>query len=65
MDDGPLFLADTAMNIDPTADELATITEACMDLVARFGIEPKVALLSHSNFGTSNAPSAKKVRQAA
>ena len=65
MDDGPLFLADTAMNIDPTAEELATITEACMDLVARFGIEPKVALLSHSNFGTSNAPSAKKVRQAA
>ena len=65
MDDGPLFLADTAMNIDPTAEELATITEACMDLVARFGIEPKVALLSHSNFGTSNAPSAKKVRHAA
>jgi len=65
LDDGPLFLADTTMNIDPSAEQLATITEACMDLVRHFGLEPKVALLSHSNFGTSNAPSAKKVRAAA
>ncbi len=65
LDDGPLFLADTTMNVDPSAEQLATITEACMDLVGQFGIEPKVALLSHSNFGTSNAPSAKKVRAAA
>ena len=64
MPDGPLFLADTAMNVDPSAEELVKITEASMDLVKRFGIEPKVALLSHSNFGTSNNPSAKKVRQA-
>ena len=65
LDDGPLFLADTTMNVDPSAEQLATITEACMDLVGHFGLEPKVALLSHSNFGTSNAPSAKKVRAAA
>ena len=64
MPDGPLFLADTAMNIDPSANELVKITEASIDLVKRFGIEPKVALLSHSNFGTSNAASARKVRQA-
>ena len=64
MPDGPLFLADTTMNIDPTAEELVKITEASIDLVARFGIEPKVALLSHSNFGTSNTASAKKVREA-
>jgi len=64
MPDGPLFLADTMMNIDPTAEELVKITEASIDLVARFGVEPKVALLSHSNFGTSNTASAKKVREA-
>ena len=64
MPDGPLFLADTAMNVDPSAEDLVKITEASVDLVARFGIEPKVALLSHSNFGTSNACSAKKMRTA-
>ncbi|MDG1166018.1 MAG: phosphate acyltransferase, partial [Porticoccaceae bacterium] len=64
MPDGPLFLADTAMNVDPTDAELVKITEASIDLVKRFGIEPKVALLSHSNFGTSNNASAKKVRSA-
>lgn len=64
MPDGPLFLADTAMNVDPSAEDLVKITEACVELVARFGIEPKVALLSHSNFGTSNAGSAKKMRKA-
>jgi len=62
--DGPLFLADTAMNVDPTDNELVKIAEASIDLVKRFGVEPKVALLSHSNFGTSNAASAKKVRSA-
>ena len=63
--EGPLFLADTAMNLDPTAEDLAKIAEASIELVKRFGIEPKVALLSHSNFGTSNNPSARKVRKAA
>ena len=64
MPDGPLFLADTAMNVDPTAEELVQITEASIDLVKRFGIEPKVALLSHSNFGTANTASARKIRRA-
>ena len=64
MPDGPLFLTDTAMNIDPSANELVQITEATTSLVERFGIEPKVAMLSHSNFGTSGANSAKKVRVA-
>ena len=64
MPDGPLFLADTAMNVDPTAEELVKITEASIDLVKRFGIEPKVALLSHSNFGTANTASARKMRRA-
>ena len=63
--EGPLFLADTAMNLDPTAEELVKISEASIELVKRFGIAPKVALLSHSNFGTSNNPSARKVRKAA
>ena len=63
--EGPLFLADTAMNLDPTAEELVKIAEASIELVKRFGIKPKVALLSHSNFGTSNNPSARKVRKAA
>jgi malate dehydrogenase (oxaloacetate-decarboxylating)(NADP+) len=64
MPDGPTFLADTAMNVDPSAEDLAKITEASVDLVARFGTLPKVALLSHSNFGTFNAGSAKKMRTA-
>jgi len=64
MDDGPLFLADTALNVDPDAEALATIAEDTVALVKRFGIEPKVALLSHSNFGTSSAPSARKMRHA-
>jgi malate dehydrogenase (oxaloacetate-decarboxylating)(NADP+) len=64
MPDGSTFLADTAMNVDPSAEDLAKITEASVDLVARFGTLPKVALLSHSNFGTFNAGSAKKMRTA-
>jgi malate dehydrogenase (oxaloacetate-decarboxylating)(NADP+) len=57
-----IFLVDTHVNVDPTAEELAEITVMAADEVRRFGIEPKVALVSHSNFGTSNAPSAQKMR---
>ena len=57
-----IFLVDTHVNVDPTAEELAEITIMAAEEVRRFGIEPKVALLSHSNFGTSNAPSAQKMR---
>lgn len=57
-----IFLVDTHVNVDPTAEQLAEITIMAAEEVKRFGIVPKVALLSHSNFGTSNAPSAQKMR---
>jgi malate dehydrogenase (oxaloacetate-decarboxylating)(NADP+) len=57
-----LFIADTHVNVSPTAVELAEITLLGATEVRRFGIIPKVALLSHSNFGSSNAPSAQKMR---
>jgi malate dehydrogenase (oxaloacetate-decarboxylating)(NADP+) len=57
-------LVDTHVNVDPTAAQLAEITRMAADELRRFGIRPKVALLSHSNFGTSNQPSAEKMREA-
>jgi malate dehydrogenase (oxaloacetate-decarboxylating)(NADP+) len=57
-----IFLVDTHVNVDPTPEELAEITIMAAEEVRRFGIEPKIALVSHSNFGTSNAPSAQKMR---
>jgi len=57
-----IFLVDTHVNVDPTPEQLVEITIMAAEEVRRFGIEPKVALLSHSNFGTSNAPSAQKMR---
>ncbi len=57
-----IFVVDTHVNVDPTPGQLAEITIMAAEEVRRFGIEPKVALLSHSNFGTSNAPSAQKMR---
>ncbi len=59
-----LFLVDTHVNYDPTADQIAEITLMAADELQRFGITPKVALLSHSNFGTANTPSALKMREA-
>ncbi len=58
-----VFLVDTHVNLDPTAEELAEITVLAAEEMRRFGIAPKVALLSHSNFGTSNCPSALKMRK--
>ncbi|SMG57265.1 NADP-dependent malic enzyme [Paraburkholderia susongensis] len=58
-----IFLVDTHVNVDPTPDELAEITIMAAEEVRRFGIEPKVALVSHSNFGSSNAPTAQKMRE--
>ncbi len=58
-----VFLVDTHVNADPTAEELCEITVMAADVVRRFGIEPKVALLSHSNFGTSDHASAVKMRR--
>ncbi|CAB3783396.1 NADP-dependent malic enzyme [Paraburkholderia ultramafica] len=57
-----IFLVDTHVNVDPTPQQLAEITIMAAEEVRRFGIEPKVALVSHSNFGSSNAPSAQKMR---
>ncbi|HYJ97503.1 MAG TPA: NADP-dependent malic enzyme [Burkholderiaceae bacterium] len=59
-----VFLVDTHVNADPTADEIAEITVMAADEMRRFGLQPKAALLSHSNFGSSNLPSAVKMRTA-
>ena len=59
-----VFIADTYVNADPTAEQIAEITLLAADEIRRFGIVPKAALLSHSNFGTSDHPSAAKMRQA-
>jgi malate dehydrogenase (oxaloacetate-decarboxylating)(NADP+) len=58
-----VFLVDTHVNYDPTAEQLAEITVMAAEEMVRFGIKPKVALLSHSNFGQSNQPSALKMRE--
>ena len=61
--DRQVFLVDTHVNYDPGAEELAEITTMAAEEMLRFGIRPKAALLSHSNFGSSNMPSAVKMRQ--
>ena len=58
-----VFLVDTHINYDPNAEQLAEITQWAARKMVRFGIKPKAALLSHSNFGSSNQPSAIKMRQ--
>jgi malate dehydrogenase (oxaloacetate-decarboxylating)(NADP+) len=61
--DRQVFLVDTHVNYDPTAEQLAEITTMAAEEMMRFGVKPKVALLSHSNFGSSNSPSALKMRR--
>ncbi len=61
---GAVFLCDTHMNLDPTAEQIAEMTALAAHAVAGFGLVPKVALLSHSSFGASNSPSARKMRHA-
>ncbi len=61
--DRQLFIVDTHINYDPTAQELAEITRLAANEMRSFNIVPKAALLSHSNFGSSNTPSAKKMRE--
>ncbi len=61
---GALFVCDTHMNIDPTAEEIAEMTVLAAAEVRSFGLIPKAALLSHSSFGASNSPSARKMRTA-
>jgi len=60
--DRQVFLVDTHVNYDPTAEQLAEITTMAAEEMMRFGIKPKAALLSHSNFGSSSQPSALKMR---
>ena len=59
-----VFIADTYVNVDPSPDELAEITLLAADEMRRFGLTPKVALLSHSSFGSSTHPSARKMQAA-
>ncbi len=61
---GTFFLCDTHVQRDPSAEQVAEMTLLAAEEIRRFGIAPKVALLSHSNFGGSDAPSAVKMRQA-
>jgi malate dehydrogenase (oxaloacetate-decarboxylating)(NADP+) len=59
-----VFICDTYVNLDPTPDQLVEMTMLAAEEIRRFGLAPKVALLSHSSFGTSAAPSAAKMRAA-
>ena len=59
-----LFIGDTYVNYDPTAEQIAEMTLLAADEVKRFGLTPKVALLSHSSFGTEDTPTALKMRRA-
>ena len=61
---GPLFLADTTVNFNPTAEELAEITLLVAKEVKLFNIKPRIAMLSYSNFGSSDSPEANLVRKA-
>ena len=61
---GPLFLADTAININPSAEELADIAKMTANVATTLGFEPIMAMLSYSNFGSSTHPNAVKVRNA-
>jgi len=58
-----LFIVDTHVNADPTAEELCEMTVMAAEEMLRFGVQPRAALLSHSNFGTSDHPSAVKMRR--
>jgi malate dehydrogenase (oxaloacetate-decarboxylating)(NADP+) len=59
-----VFIVDTHVNLDPSAEQLAEITGLAADQLYEFGLAPKVALLSHSNFGSSDSPAARKMRTA-
>ena len=61
---GPLFLADTAININPSAEELADIAKMTANVATTLGFDPIMAMLSYSNFGSSTHPNAVKVRNA-
>ncbi|MCG6862172.1 MAG: NADP-dependent malic enzyme [Chromatiaceae bacterium] len=64
-EDEPIFLSDSFINVNPTLDQIVEKTKTSVEMVRRFGITPRVALLSHSNFGSSDAHAATKMRDAA
>ncbi|PVM86031.1 NADP-dependent malic enzyme [Caulobacter radicis] len=64
LDNGTLFFCDTHVNVEPTAEQIAEMTMLAAESVRRFGLTPKAALLSHSSFGASNSPTARKMREA-
>lgn len=64
MGKGNLFITDTHVNHDPSVNQVTEMTLMAAEEMRRFGIEPNIALVSHSNFGTSNLPSARKMRDA-
>lgn len=61
--EGPLFLADTTINIDPTVEELADITYLAAKEVEKYNVKPVIAMLSYSNFGSSQTEEARKIRK--
>ena len=61
---GPIFISDTSINIDPSAQDLAKIAQLTAGVVKLFGLEPVMAMLSYANFGSSNHPQARKVKDA-
>jgi len=61
---GPLFLADTSINIDPTAEQIAEIAQNTANVASTFGFDPVLAVLSYANFGSSSHPNGRKVRDA-
>lgn len=61
---GPIFLADTTININPSAKDLVKITQMTSNLAKMFGMKPNVAMVSFSNFGSSNLETSKKIREA-
>ena len=64
LEKGAYFITDTYVNYDPSAEQMVEIVKLAVEEVRRFGVNPKVALLSHSNFGTRETPSALKMRRA-
>ncbi|MEM6669384.1 MAG: NADP-dependent malic enzyme [Pseudomonadota bacterium] len=65
LDEGPIFIADSHVHHDPSADQIVEISKAAAANIRGFGIEPKAALISHSNFGELQTPAALKMRLAA
>ncbi|MGJ8743328.1 NADP-dependent malic enzyme [Polaribacter sp.] len=61
---GPLFLADTTINVNPSAKDLAKISQMTAQFVKMFGMKPNMAMVSFSNFGSSNTETSKKIREA-